>query len=228
MEYLELGNPQRVVGFSQRVPTLRHPYGEVPIVFESAGIKRMVAMAYLIVWAWTEHKRVAAELNRPPARKLVLLVDELEAHLHPKWQRTVLPALLGVLSDLSSDIDSQIFIATHSPLVTASMESDFQPDTDRFFTLDLRKNGTADFRELEYRPRGPMDAWLTPPAFGLDDPRSIVSAAAIREAEVLQEQEKPNSEKVRAAHEKLVKLLPATDRFWPRWLLFAKNHGVKI
>jgi len=65
MEYLELGNPQRVVGFSQRVPTLRHPYGEVPIVFESAGIKRMVARAYLIVWAWTEHKRVAAELNRP-------------------------------------------------------------------------------------------------------------------------------------------------------------------
>ena len=79
------------------MPTLQHPYGEVPIVFESAGIKRMVALAYLIVWTWTEHQMLAATLDRTIASKLVLIVDELEAHLHPKWQRTVLPALLGVL-----------------------------------------------------------------------------------------------------------------------------------
>jgi hypothetical protein len=228
MDHLELGNPVRVIGFSQRVPTLRHPYGEVPIVFESAGIKRMVALAYLIVWAWTEHRAVARDRQRSPARKLVLMVDELEAHLHPKWQRTVLPALLGVLSDLSSDINSQIFIATHSPLVAASMESDFQRETDSFFTLDLRRDGTADFKELDYHPRGPMDAWLISPAFGLEDARSIVSASAIRDAEALQEQEQPNHDEVKTIHERLVKLLPASDRFWPRWLLFAKKHGVTI
>lgn len=228
METLTLGSAVRLPGFSQQIPTLRHPYGEVPLVFESAGIKRMVAMAYLIVWAWTEHKRLAADFDQNIASKLVLLVDELEAHLHPNWQRTVLPALLGILSDLSSELDSQVFVATHSPFVTASMENDFRQESDKFFTLDLQKNGTAAFHELEYRPRGPVDAWLTSPAFGLRDARSIEPAAAIRTAVALQDEDYPNSVAVKNAHEELIKLLPAGDRFWPRWLLFAKKHGVQI
>ena len=106
MPTLTLGAAVRISGYSQLIPTIKHPYGEVPLIFESAGIKRMVAMAYLIVWAWTEHKTLAQDLDRNIASRLVLLVDELEAHLHPKWQRTVLPALLLVLSDLSSNLDS--------------------------------------------------------------------------------------------------------------------------
>jgi hypothetical protein len=188
----------------------------------------MVALAYLIVWSWTEHRTLADSTGLPVATQLVLLVDELEAHLHPKWQRTVLPALLGVLSDLGSDLDSQIFVATHSPLVAASMESDFRPEADRFFNLDLQKDGTASFSELEYRPRGPVDDWLTSPAFGLHEARSLGPAAAIRKAVELQDEEHPKSDQVASVHAELVKLLPATDRFWARWLLFAKENGVKI
>lgn len=229
MPKLTLGNPVSMpLEFSQQIPTLRHPYGEVPLLFESAGIKRMVAMAYLIVWTWTKHQELAKALDRNVSSKLVLLVDELEAHLHPKWQRTVLPALLGVLSDLSSELDSQIFVATHSPFVTASMENDFRHESDKFFTLDLQATGLADFHELEYRPRGPVDAWLTSPAFGLKDARSIEAAAATKEAERLQDIDDPDPEAVKNAHENLVRLLPSGDRFWPRWLLFAKQHGVKI
>jgi hypothetical protein len=228
MQILSLGEPVRIPGYSQQIPTLRHPYGEIPLIFESAGIKRMVAMAYLVIWAWTEHKTLAAALEQRTASKLVLLVDELEAHLHPKWQRTVLPALLGVLSDLSSELDSQIFVATHSPFVTASMENDFRHESDKFFTLDIQNNGLAMFHELEYRPRGAVDSWLISPAFGLKDARSVEAAAAIRRATALQDEAEPDQKAVRHAHEELTKLLPTGDRFWPRWLLFAKKHGVQI
>jgi hypothetical protein len=228
MAKLSLGAPVRIAGFSQSIPTLRHPYGDVPIVFESAGIKRILALAYLIVWSWTEHNAVAKMIGNNPARRLVLLVDEVEAHLHPRWQRTVLPSLLGVLSDLSSDLDSQVFIATHSPFVTASMEGDFRHDSDKFFNLDLKADGTAEFRELDYRPRGAVDSWLTSPAFGLNQARSIDSAAAIEKATSLQDSENPSRESIAEVHVELSKLLPAGDRFWPRWLLFAQNHGVKL
>lgn len=228
MPILLLGRPMRVNGISHSVPTLTHAYGDVPLVHESAGIKRMVALAYLIVWAWLEHKTLADQNQKPIAAKLVLLVDELEAHLHPKWQRTVLPSLLGVLSDLSSSLDSQIFVATHSPFVTASMEGSFREESDRFFTLDINSEGVVSFRELEFRPRGPVDVWLTSPAFGLKDARSVDAASAIRKAVALQDESEPSPIAVKNCHKDLVRLLPSTDRFWPRWVLFAKRYGVEI
>ena len=46
---------------------------------------------------------------------MIVLVDEAEAHLHPKWQRVILPALLGISSDLNQELSVQWVIASHSP-----------------------------------------------------------------------------------------------------------------
>ena len=46
----------------------------------------------------------------------VLLIDEIENHLHPTWQRRVIQTLLGCFSGL------QIFATTHSPFVVAGLE----------------------------------------------------------------------------------------------------------
>ena len=48
--------------------------------------------------------------ERQPA---ILLIDEIENHLHPTWQRRVIPALLDHFPGL------QIFATTHSPFVVA-------------------------------------------------------------------------------------------------------------
>jgi len=85
---------------AREIPTLVMPYAQVPIHQTSAGIRRILSLAYMLVWAWTEH-RVAADLrghNR--AKRIVLLWDEVEAHLHPQWQRTILPAVVGVRREL--------------------------------------------------------------------------------------------------------------------------------
>jgi predicted ATP-binding protein involved in virulence len=68
------------------VPTLEFPYRPVPIVLCSAGIKRIVALAYLLVWAWNEHVVNSELICEKPQRSIVLLIDEMEAHLHPFWQ----------------------------------------------------------------------------------------------------------------------------------------------
>lgn len=46
----------------------------------------------------------------------VLLLDEIEVHLHPEWQRRVVPAVQRLFPN------AQVFIATHSPFVVASAD----------------------------------------------------------------------------------------------------------
>ena len=47
----------------------------------------------------------------------ILLIDEIENHLHPTWQRRVIPALLQHFPGL------QIFATTHSPFVVAGLKA---------------------------------------------------------------------------------------------------------
>ena len=51
----------------------------------------------------------------PVQAKAVFLLDEIECHLHPAWQRKILPAFQRLFPK------SQIFVATHSPFVIASL-----------------------------------------------------------------------------------------------------------
>lgn len=47
----------------------------------------------------------------------VLLIDEAENHLHPKWQKTFLNSILDIFPNL------QIIITTHSPFIVSSVEN---------------------------------------------------------------------------------------------------------
>ena len=47
----------------------------------------------------------------------ILLIDEIENHLHPTWQRRVIPSLLEHFPGL------QIFATTHSPFVVAGLKA---------------------------------------------------------------------------------------------------------
>jgi hypothetical protein len=55
-EPLRPGEPTRVsLGDVRDQPTLAMPYGKVPLILSSAGMKRVISLAYLFVWAWQEH-----------------------------------------------------------------------------------------------------------------------------------------------------------------------------
>ncbi len=73
-----------------------------------------------LLWIWAlclkmaRHYRWKHGWEKEPA---ILLIDEIENHLHPTWQRRVIPALLKHFPGL------QIFATTHSPFVVAGLKA---------------------------------------------------------------------------------------------------------
>ena len=67
-------------------------------------------------------------------KNLILLLDEIEVHLHPAWQRKVLPVVQKLFKN------SQIFVSTHSPFVVNSVDDAW------VYELDV-KDGKAKVRE---------------------------------------------------------------------------------
>lgn len=46
----------------------------------------------------------------------IVMIDEIDLHLHPKWQMTVLPTLAAALPNI------QFIVTSHSPLIVGSLE----------------------------------------------------------------------------------------------------------
>lgn len=179
------GAPTRISDADPRdIPTLATAYGDVPIVHAAAGIKRIAALAYLLTWAWQEHQRAVELKNKPSTtRQIIFLIDEIEAHLHPRWQRTILPALLDVVQalGLTDALQVQIVATTHSPLVLASLEPHFAREQDAVFMLDLVGDHVA-CTKYDWRPRGDASAWSTSEIFDLGEARSVEAEQAIADA----------------------------------------------
>ena len=153
-EPLTPGKPKRIsVRDSRDFPTLRICGAEVPVVLASAGIQRVIAFAYILVWAWQEHLANSEIMRRRPQRHIVLIVDEIEAHLHPRWQRTIVPALIDVVSQLGASVAPQLHIATHSPMIMASAETVFEEDIDDLHHLKLEGQDVI-LEELPFVKRG--------------------------------------------------------------------------
>jgi hypothetical protein len=223
---ITIGDPVRIPGDHREIPSLIHPFGNVPILFESAGVRRIVALAYLLVWAWEEHKIQSKQQGRPEERQMVVLIDEAEAHLHPKWQRVILPTLLSIAQDLHYELAIQWIIASHSPLVLASGETVWNTEIDRLFHIDMSAAGNVSFVEVEFQKRGTIDSWLSSDLFELNQPGSTEREEAIEEALQLQQMANPSPIDVQAVTDRLKAHLPTEDPFWVRWIFFAESFGV--
>lgn len=99
------------------IPTIHMPYGiDVPVLHASAGIRRILALSYLLVWSWQEHARASAQLDQRSAHQVIFLIDEIEAHLHPKWQRRIVDNLAAAFPKC------QFIATTHSPQVIGELD----------------------------------------------------------------------------------------------------------
>jgi predicted ATPase len=150
---------------TREFPTLVMPYGEtVPVVNVSSGMKRILALAYLLVWAWEEHQQAAHLIGEPPTHQITFLIDEIESHLHPTWQRRVVPAILSVLKNLTGETQTQLLAATHSPLIMTSLEPLFDPAQDHWFDIDFEDSEVV-LRQREFEKLGTVGSWLQSEAF---------------------------------------------------------------
>ncbi len=212
------------------IPTLKMPYDQsVPVMHASAGIRRIIALAYLLVWSWEEHLEASKLLGETSTSQIVFLVDEIEAHLHPQWQRRIIGALLGVMNTLTTQANVQIIAATHSPLVMASVEPTFDADSDAWFDLDVVREPQGHPRvDLNRRPfirRGDVSNWLTSEAFDLKDARSVEAETTLQEAALAMADAAFDAKKAKSLVAKLKRVLGETDPFWMRWNYVAEKKG---
>ncbi|WP_433209612.1 AAA family ATPase [Dactylosporangium sp. CS-047395] len=116
-----------------------------------------------VSWVGTLVRRLAdryggehEELATMPA---LVIIDELDAHLHPEWQRLIVPRLREVLPNL------QVIATTHSPLIVGSLSAG------EVLTLHRSSTGNGHAREAEQFRGWRVDQILTSAAFGLDTSR---------------------------------------------------------
>jgi hypothetical protein len=212
---------------SRDMPSLATAYGQsVPIVHASAGVRRIVALAYMLLWSWREHQLAAERHGEDTTNRVVMLIDELEAHLHPRWQRSILSSVLSLTGAMHEDAEIQLIAATHSPLVLASAEPTFDPKLDAWFDLDLedrRGQPSVVLRRREFVRHGDASAWLTSEAFDLKDARSIPAEEALARARAILVSDRIDPTAVREVDALLRKSLGDTDRFWKRWTQFREE-----
>lgn len=228
-EWIEPGEPMRVsVEDVRDIPTIKMPYGTVPVIHASAGMKRILGLAYLLVWTWYEHLQASKLRKRQPLDQIILLMDEVESHLHPQWQRSIMPAVLEVATDLQKQMRIQAFATTHSPLVLASLEPIFDEESDRLFLFELQEEEVT-LNEFPWTKQGDTVGWLTSEIFGLKQARSKEAEIAIEAAETWMRGDRmdafPNNLRTpEQIQQQLERLLPGHDPFWPRWIVKMEAH----
>ena len=97
-------------------PSYSEEVGQAPLYvgFLSSGTQLTFLWVYWLALKMLHYYDFAEGWMRQPA---ILLIDEIENHLHPTWQRRVIPELLKCFPNL------QIFATTHSPFVVAGLRS---------------------------------------------------------------------------------------------------------
>ncbi len=214
---------------AQDIPSIRTDYSDaVPIVHASSAVRRIAGLAYMLVWSWSEHVRAAEQLGGRITGQIILLFDEIDAHLHPRWQRTIVPAILGVMDRLTGrDSSVQLIAATHSPLVLASVEPHFDEDRDRLFRLDFR-DGRVQLDIVPWAAQGDALNWLVSDVFGLRQARSVEAERAIEAAQAYMRgdtlQCPENLREPEQIDLELQRVLAGHDPFWPRWIVWTERQ----
>ncbi len=152
----------------------RTRYGDVPLDGLSLGHRTVTA--WIVDLAWKLVKRYPESTN-PLGEPAVVLIDEIDLHVHPRWQRTIMKQL----SDHFTNV--QFVATTHSPLMITSM-SDVN-------VAVLRQTEAGAHVVIENEPEV-VEGWrfdqILVSLFGLETARSLRVEALMKEREKLLEE----------------------------------------
>jgi hypothetical protein len=130
---------------------------KVPTIAMSDGYRSVLALAGDLVWRLIQS---FPKSDNPLQEEGVVLIDELDIHLHPRWQRYIAGWLREQFPKL------QFFVATHSPFVAAGAGTDA-------LTLRLTlEEGATQWEKVETPAALSVDRILQSEAFGQLSPYS--------------------------------------------------------
>ena len=162
----ERSDPSRPVGVH-----VETPYGKVPLDRVSLGYRTMFAWIVDIAWRLLDRY---PESTTPLHEPAIVLVDEIDLHLHPRWQRDIRKTLVEHFPRV------QFITTAHSPLMAQSA-------LDANLAVVRRSGDRAEIVNdplviKEWR----LDQLVTSVLFGLDSARSpVVAEKRRRRAELL-------------------------------------------
>ena len=95
------------------VPGFQTVDGVLPINALSQGTQSIIQWLCHLIISYAVYYDFPKNLSDLPG---IFIVDEIDAHLHPSWQRRIIPTLVTHYPNL------QIFCSTHSPLLLAGLK----------------------------------------------------------------------------------------------------------
>jgi hypothetical protein len=216
---IQFSDPEYTLrGEDRAFPMVKMAYGNVSLLHLPAAMRRMVRLAYLLAWVLSSHRRECDRNHLPIARQITVLFDEPETHLHPRWQRSLLPRLHAALQNWqgATKTEVQLIAATHSPLVLASMEPHFEEAQDALWKLDLVDGVVKNERDV-WRMRGDASRWLRSDVFDMKMATSKELEYAMGRAGELMRQTAPAVAQIQAMDAELQKLMSAMDPMYLNW-----------
>lgn len=134
-------------------------------------IQRMVALLGKMYIAHIINNNAIENLCKTSG---VLLIDEAENHLHPKWQKTFIGSIQKIFPNL------QIILTTHSPFIVSSVENA------RIYVCQTNGNHAVITDETDLYANKPIEEILLSPLFGITYPfNSTISELLQRRKEAI-------------------------------------------
>lgn len=125
----------------------------VPLMAMSDGYKSFIGWVADLIGQLLDVADGRMPIDEMPG---IVLLDEIDLHLHPAWQREVVPALAKAFPHL------QFFFTSHSPLVAATVHHE------NIFITDTADDGTAMLKQIEEHAYGrSIEELLLSSYFGL-------------------------------------------------------------
>ena len=171
----------------------------------SDGVQGTLLWIRWLALKMVSHYEFRTDWEEMPA---ILLIDEIENHLHPTWQRRVIPALLEHFPGL------QIFATTHSPFVVAGLKAG------QVHMLSRDGNGVVTATTNKEAIEGWTADEILRVFMGVDDPTDERTASAARELRTLRDEgvraDEKNEEERQAEIQRLRRIVDRVELSGPR------------
>lgn len=142
------------------------PYAWVKIDQLSHGYQTIIA--WVVDLARNMYNRYPDSKN-PIGEPAIVLIDELDLHLHPKWQKEV----MSYLSERFTQ--TQFIVTSHSPLIAQACEDA------NLVLIEREGDHSTVNQELQMVKNWRVDQILTSDVFGLDSARNTTTQKLIEE-----------------------------------------------
>ncbi len=133
--------------------------GKIPLDRISDGYQSMASLIGDILYRVTS---IFKDRKEPLSTRGILLIDEIELHLHPRWQRELVQFLVKTLPNF------QIICTTHSPLTAQ------QANEGELYLIKRPQLGKLDIYKFKEAAKYlPLSELIVSPIFGLETDESL-------------------------------------------------------